>query len=344
MSESNLKPDRSSRLKALLVIVLTLVIGAIIVIAITWWVIGSAPRSQAVPLAESITVREFALLPADDAYPAALAISADGTVYTGSYQTGALWSISPEGDVREISGARDRIGSVTGLDVAPDGALYILDRIAALEAKGAVLWRYAAGELESLFQIPHFEYRGFLPDDIAVDKAGNIFISDRLGHVLRYNADGAPLGREGQPAWWVMPCRAGCEATGLAYDAAKDALLITDAAAEAIFRIDLAQDPPDNIQRVYDGRGQEHGYGFDGIDIAPDGAVYVALLSANRVAQLQDGALVMLAKDFRGASDLVYDAPRHRLIVTNWNQFSLGFGTRPQLPFALDVIELGAAP
>ena len=138
MTEPNSKPDRSTRLKALLALVLTLIIGAAVVIAVTWWVIGSAPRSQAIPLADGLTVREFAILPAEDAYPAALAIRADGTIFTGSYQTGALWSISPEGDVREIAGARDLIGSVTGLDVAPDGALYILDRIAALEAKGAV--------------------------------------------------------------------------------------------------------------------------------------------------------------------------------------------------------------
>ena len=341
MTEAQPSPDRSTRLKALFALVLTLIIGAIVVIAITWWVIGSAPRSQAVPLAEGLAVREFAILPADDAYPAALAISADGTVYTGSYQTGALWSISPEGDVREIAGARDLIGSITGLDVAPEGALYILDRIAALEAKGAVVWRYAAGELESLFQIPHFEFRGFLPDDIAVDQAGKIYISDRLGHVLRYAADGAPIGREGEPTWWYLPCRAGCEATGLAYDAAKDDLLVADAAAEAIYRIDLAADSPSNKQVLYDGGGQGHDYSFDGIDVAADGAVYIALLNANRVARLEEGALVMLAKDFRGASDLVYDGARRRLIVTNWNQFSLGFGTRPQLPFALDVVELG---
>ena len=50
----------------------------------------------------------------------------------------------------------------------------------------------------------------------------------------------------------------------------------------------------------------------------------------------------MLAKDFRGASDIAYDHARRRLYVTNWNQFGLAFGTRPQLPFAIDVIDLGA--
>ena len=58
---------------------------------------------------------------------------------------------------------------------------------------------------------------------------------------------------------------------------------------------------------------------------------------------LVDGDLVMLAQDFRGASDVAYDAARKRLYVANWNQFSLGFGTRPQLPFAIDVIHLGPA-
>ena len=86
------------------------------------------------------------------------------------------------------------------------------------------------------------------------------------------------------------------------------------------------------------------GYGFDGIDVTPAGEIYLALLAWNRAAHLQDGELRMLARDFRGASDLVYDAARGRLIVSNWNQFSLGFGTRPQLPFALDAIELSAAP
>ena len=340
MTETEQKPARSARLKALLTIALALIIGIAIVIAITWWVIGSAPRSQATAVADGVTVREFATLPAADAYPAALAISADGTVFTGSYQTGALWSISPAGAVREIAGARDLIGSVSGLDVAPDGNLYILDRIAALEAKGAVVWRYAAGALESLFHIPPFDYFEMLFDDIAVDAAGRIYLSDRRGHVLRYAADGAPLGLDGEPYWWYLPCSAGCEATGLAYDRADDALLIADAAAEAIYRIDLAEDRPEDVQRLYGAGAEDQGYGFDGMDVAPAGEIYLALLAQNRVARLGDGALVMLAKDFRGASDLVFDAARQRLIVANWNQFSLGFGTRPQLPFALDVIEL----
>jgi hypothetical protein len=51
----------------------------------------------------------------------------------------------------------------------------------------------------------------------------------------------------------------------------------------------------------------------------------------------------MLAKDFRGASDLAYDPARRRLYISNWNQFGLAFGTRPQLPFAIDMMQFGMA-
>ncbi len=339
MIESAAPPDRSTRLRALLVMGAILLIGAVVVIAITLWVIGSPPRSQAIPLLDGVSLREFAALPDDDAYPAALAIAADGTVFTGSYQTGALWAITPAGDIREVAGARDLIGSVTGLDVGPDAQLYILDRISALESRGAIVWRYSDGKLERLLQIPEFAHSEFLPDDIAVDGAGRIYISDRLGHVLRYGADGQPLGINGEPYWWYMPDDG--EATGLAYDKARDALLAADAAGDRLYRIDLAHDQPSNIETLFQAGENDSDYGIDGIDIAPNGDITLALLARNHVARLREGELVMLARGFRGASDLVYDASRDRLIIANWNQFSLGFGTRPQLPFALDALALG---
>ena len=347
MPESDSKPSSSTRLRALLGMALFLVVGALVVIGITLWVIGSPPRSQAVALLEGISAAEFAALPDDDAYPAAVALASDGTLYTGSYQTGALWTVDADGNVREISGARQLIGSVTGLDVGPDDTLYILDRISALEAKGAKVWRYTDGDLGLLFTLPDMPARGFLPDDIAVDGAGRIYISDRVGHLLAYDADGQSLAADDQPYWWQLPCATGCEATGLAYDEGRDAILVADAATDSMYRIKLADGAPGGSERIYTGvqaggnGGQAGEYGIDGIDIAPSGDIYLALLAQNRVARLDGQQLTMLAKDFRGASDLVYDATRERLIVTNWNQFSLGFGTRPQLPFALDALELG---
>lgn len=334
------KPARFPRLRALFLLLLALAFGLVLIAAMTWFVIGSAPRSQAVAIADGIRVAEFAILPDDDAYPAALAIDADGTLYTGSYQSGALWSIGPTGAVREIRGSRERIGSVTGLDVAPDNSLFILDRFAPLNAEGAIIWRYAKGDLEQLFEIQAEAFLGkVLPDDIAVDIAGRIYISDRLGHVLRYSAAGEPHGSNGGAYWWIAPCGEACEITGIAYDQAKDGLLIVDPAAEQVYRVNITDDSPGDSVTLVRGADQKSDYGFDGIALSPGGEVYLALLNWNRVARVEAGELVMLAKDFRGASDIAYDAARDRLYVTNWNQFGLAFGTRPQLPFAIDMIE-----
>ena len=101
-ADSDPKPTRFPRLRALLFLLLSLLFGAVLIVAMTWFVIGSAPRSNAIAIAEDVIVSEFATLPDDDAYPAALAIDADGGLFTGSYQSGALWSINPAGEVREI--------------------------------------------------------------------------------------------------------------------------------------------------------------------------------------------------------------------------------------------------
>jgi sugar lactone lactonase YvrE len=340
MPDSNHKPARFPRLRALLFLLLSLAFGAALIVAMTWFVIGSAPRSQAVAMKEDVSVSEFASLPDDEAYPAALTIQADGALYTGSYQTGALWSISPTGDVREIEGSRERIGSVSGLDVAPDGALYILDRIAPLDAKGAVVRRLANGELASLFAIPYESLPGgALPDDIAVDSRSRIYISDRLGRVLRYGQDGEIMGRHGEPYWWSPPCGDKCEITGIAYDRANDALLIADPAAETVYQVEITDGRPGDERSVLPPAAQKNDYGFDGIAVTPNGRIYIALLNWNRVARINNGELTMLATNFRGASDIAFDPARNRLYVTNWNQFSLAFGTRPQLPFAIDVIQ-----
>ncbi|MXX51775.1 MAG: hypothetical protein F4136_10220 [Chloroflexi bacterium] len=331
MTETEAQPTRRARLRAVFFLLLTLLIGAVLIVAMTWFVVGSAPRSLPQAVADGVTVREFVALPSDEAYPAALALAQDGTVYTGSYKTGALWAIDPAGTAREIPTAAGRIGSVSGLGYADD-ALYILDRISPLDAQGAVVWRYAEGSLEQVVAIPPGRINGvMLPDDIALDRAGSIYISDRdPPRVLRYH--------EAKLDEFWQPDDPGAAPTGLAYDRLRHALLVTDSANDAVLRV--AIDAPDAAPEVLFADLDAKSYGFDGIDVAPDGEVYVALLGWNRAARLRDGELDMLARDFRGASDVTWDAGRGRLYVTNWNQFSLGFGTVPQLPFALDVLEL----
>lgn len=333
-----------TRLRALIFLILTLIIGVIVIVLATWWVVGSAPRSVAIAVDEAVTVEEFITLPDEDAYPAAVALADDGTLYTGSYATGALWMITPDNFISEVDDIRDSVGSITGLDVAPDGTLYILDRIVPLDAKGAIIWTYAEGELSKLVEVPNDPTIGIvLPDDITVDANGIIYVSDRSpARIWRFSPAGENLG-----VWWTPTPATGSdkegEPTGLAYDQQNDLILITDSNRDRIHSVPASSADLDetnaNTQNLYVDNNR-NSFGVDGIDVAPTGEIYVALLNRNQIARIDGNALTMLAQDFRGASDVVYDPVRDALIVTNWNQFSLGSGTSPQLPFALDIIDL----
>lgn len=348
MTENNTEQNEESvsnftRLRALLFLVLTLLIGVIVIILATWWVVGSAPRTTAISIDEAVTVSEYITLPDDDSYPAALAMRSDGTLYTGSYASGVIWTISADGFISEIDDTRERIGSVSGLDIAEDGSLYILDRVEALNAKGAVIWRYADGELRSVVEIPNDETVGVgLPDDIAVDNAGFIYITDRSpARVWRYSTKGENLG-----VWWTpSPVTTGepPAPTGLSYDASSDSILITEGTYDRLYRVPAtAPDLSTAIEQTETlySDFNNNGYGLDGVTVSVTGDIYLALLGWNRVARLDSDGLMMLAQEFRGSSDVAYDAEKDVLFVTNWNQFSLGFGTSPQLPFALDIIDL----
>ena len=74
---------------------LALLVGA--TAALVFQAFNPSQRQQSVVLTDAITVSQFAALPDDDAYPAALAVAPDGTVYTGSFATGAVWAIDASG-------------------------------------------------------------------------------------------------------------------------------------------------------------------------------------------------------------------------------------------------------
>lgn len=323
---------------SLLIIIMAL--GVFIAfILLTFQSFNSTRRGLAVAIDQTITVSEFVTLPDDDAYPAALAITADGILYSGSYQSGVLWRITPEGGVAEVANTRQIIGSVSGLDVGPDGALYILDRIAPLTAEGAIVWRLNADDtLTLIVQFPKSEDAGGF-DDIALDAQGRIYVSDRIRRaVWRFVGSGDPI------VWWRSP-QTPAEPIGLAYDALSATLLISDPTANRVYRVSVdAVDTATETVSVYDPAGRAESPGFDGITVAADGQIYAAALGTNRVGRVEANHFVPLAEGFRGASDVAWDSARRRLYVTNWNQLSLGFNTQPQLPFALDVIQLPPTP
>ncbi len=311
--------------------------------------VRSFPRGVPIGFQEGITSSEFITFADDDAYPAALAIAPDGTLYTGSFISGAIWQASPDAALSEIAGTRERIGSVIGLDVAADSSLYVLDRVEALSAAGAVIWRIADGELTQVGTLPaEGTQRISLPNDIAVDAAGNFYVTDvdsSLRRIWRF----APGEASGE-IWWIAP-EDPANPAGLAYDSANNRLLVTEVARDLIYAIPLdAESPADATEILYRYEGAAvDSPGFNGITAAPDGTIYVAELGQNEVSRLEDGELLALAGGYRGSSDIAYDVTMDRLFVNNWDQswltpvqfFLVRFYVEPRLPFSIDAVEFG---
>lgn len=309
--------------------------GLLVILLITLLLIlltfnAGGRRESAVALEAGVRVREFAALPDDDAYPAAISAAPEGALYTGSFVSGAIWRVSPQGQVEELPGTRGALGAVAGLQAAPEGVLYIIDQWDAspLSTGGALLLREADGRLRVLAD--DFSE----PDDVTRDEAGNVYVSDRgAGLVWRLTSAG-----DSGP-WWRPPAGdALASPTGLAWDATRGALVVTDSAREAIYRV-YADGTSETLYRHGEA---EHAPGLDGVTVTPQGQILVAAQSQNGLALLEDGELRYLAGVFRGISDLAWSAGR--IYATNFDSFSLVVGLlRPRLPFALDVIDAGAA-
>lgn len=309
-------------------------------------------REQAQVRLPSASIREFAILPDDDAYPAALAVAADGTLYTGSFASGAIWQIDSGGRAREIPGTRAALYSVSGLTIAPDGTLYILDGaigagqgsadpaiytlspMGTLAADTLAANTLTANTLTRIARLTH----GQLPDDIAVDTAGNVYVSDwGIDVVWRF-----PPGAVGE-IWWRAPVISDSDQIdpiGLAYDATQDALLVSDPIGGRVFQLPLAaEDPSEQAQILYDHGDAPAAPGFDGLTVTAEGDIYLAALGQNQLLRLSEGNLVIIAEGFRGISDVAHH--EGRLYATNWDQVSLVSQLVPaHLPFAIDVIEL----
>ncbi len=338
---------RWQRIIVFIGLVLLVVAGMVaITLPIVTFSYNDTPRSTAVAMLENITVREFAQLPDANAYPAALTITSDGTLFTGSYVNGMVWRISPEGSVSEIPGTGATIGAITGLDVAADGTLYILDRRQPLETQGAVVWRLATdGTLEQMTEADSTMLR--LPYDLAVDTNQIIYVSDahpQSRMIWRYSVANQTL-----DSWWQLP--EGSVPTRLFYNADDNTLLVADTGNNRLYQAAInAANPADEATLLYEFAGDAGtAPGLDGVVVAPNKRIFVAALGLNRVAQLnpETKTLDYLAGAFRGSSDLAYDAARQRLYVTNWEQRALlpqpflifQIDILPHLPFALDVIE-----
>ncbi len=314
--------------------------GLMLIVGVTLLLVNQSLNGQrmvAVALVPEVTVRQFAALPDDNAYPSSVAVAPDGTVYTGSFGSGTIWSITPDGAVTEVPGTRDGIAALMALTVAPDGSLLVVDQLDTdPRSSGGKIMRVQDGKVATFADI------GFIaPNDITTDAAGNVYVSDSGGNLIwRFDADGA-----NGAVWWESTAQPVGNihpaVTGLAYDSLNDAIIVTDPEVNDIYRVAVSDA---TAETIYHHGDRANPPGFNGVTVTPDGTIYVAVLGQNGVAQVNDGRLDYIAGLFRGSSDVAYAAP-NRLYVSNFDQSSIILPVvHPQLPFALDVIELQNPP
>lgn len=310
----------------------------LVTLGVAWLGVNGGPRSTSLAMRDEITVREWVTLPDDDAYPGALTLDPDGNVYTASYISGAVWRITPAGDLSELPNTRDTFGSVTALVWSADG-LYVLDRRDPIAAAGKTIWRWRDNAApERLHDSDEIDR---LPYDMTRDPDGSLYVSFVLrgggSVIVRYPVDGTA------ETWWTAPEAA--IITGLVYEPTQDRIIASDTVGSDLYQIPRAD--PQGATLLYHNL-VDPAPEYDGLALGTDGTLYVAALGLNRVAMFTPGVgMTYLAGAFRGSSRVAYDPVRRRLYVNNWDQRSLlsdqvlfiQIDVRPKLPFALDVIE-----
>jgi sugar lactone lactonase YvrE len=322
-----------------------MIFGVVALVLLTVWLVYGAINSQdardSVSLVDGVTVSAYAQLPDNDAYPSSVAAGReDGVILTGSYKTGAIWALDAEGGVTELPGTRDAIGAVSALALATDGTIYVVDQedYDPRTSGGDVKKIAPDGTIAPFATID--DERGFLsPHDVALDPAGNVYVSDRgRDEVWRFNPDGS-----GGVAWWKSPEVEGAKEyapTGLAYDPANNAILITDSSLNIIYRVSL---DGTTTEAIYQHGDRENAPIFDGITVTPDGTIYVAALSQDGIARVDGNELAYVAGLFRGPSDVDYSPTANALFVPNFDSGALVVpGLSPRLPFTVDIVKLAS--
>lgn len=318
--------------------------GLMLLVALTLLLItfsvNSSVRNMAQGVIEGITVREFATLPDNDAYPSTVAVGSDGTVYTGSYQSGAVWAISPAGVVQEMTDTRILIASVASIAVAQDGTVYVLDRTnPSSAAAGGMIWRILPNDTPKQFASISDGQDGFIaPYSLAIADDGNVLAVDRgRREVWQFDSEG-----NGE-FWWRVP-NTDAQAqialpTSIAYDASTDTFVIvaTGTGVDNIYRVSRDGELTETLYR-YNGAVAD-APGFVGVSISPDGRIFLANLSQGAVSEFTGNTYTIVAQGFRGSSAVAYY--EGKLYVNNFDQVGIVNPlVQPRLPFAIDEVTL----
>jgi hypothetical protein len=208
---------------------------------------------------------------------------------TPMWRAGDAWTASEDLRIGTVAGEPEyQFGRISGLDVAPDGTVYVLDmqarELRAFDAQGSYLRTFGGagagpGELSE-------QALG-----VFVDPAGDLQVID-LGNqrVNRYHSDGTPAGSfridisAGVPARWemsgdgrLMAQLRGLDVPGMAALAEGDPIVIYDTTGVVVDTLTVLP-KGQTIEELSEERISMRVFAPEPLwDLAPDGTVYTAM-------------------------------------------------------------------
>lgn len=254
--------------------------------------------------------------------PEGIAIDDAGNLYVTEYRTTVVRKIDAKGRVTTLGGsgeiddvgARDggakvaRFNRPHGIDVGPDGTVYVSDMhnhaIRKIVPSGEVTTY--AGKLgdQGHADGDASEARFQMPEDVALDSKGNLYVADTYNYTVRKVApDGMVVtlaGKPGEPGYADGP---GNQARfnkpiGIAVDG-RDRIFVADANYDGpeIGNCVIRMIDSEGVVSTYAGRAGEVGpddgprlsarfHKFVGIDVTDDGVVYVADTEADTIRRI----------------------------------------------------------
>ncbi len=263
-------------------------------------------RREAVPAASGVTVKTFATLPADNAYPVGIARDGSGTIFVSAFGSDVIYRLTADGALQPWLDTRAAITAPAAIASARDGALYVIDFNSSNPgtAVGTLKRITADGRVSMLPGTENNAGLSFL-SHLAFSPDGDLFVSYTAeSEIWRFPASGSG------ERWLALPAtgadgKTAAQPTGLAFDSANDALVVADAAGGAIYRVKRRNDGSADTPVVL--------YRRDGMAVAAlafDGAGRLLFAHWSRdngeLERLESsGAATLLAQGFRAPSALL---------------------------------------
>ncbi len=313
---------------------------AVILVIITALLIFNAlngTRHDSAAVASGVSVATFVTIPGDSAYPIGIARAADGTTYLSAFGLDIVYKVSASGELTPWLTATNGLVAPGALAVAPNGAIYLIDFTTAKPGTsvGAIKVITPDGKVSGFDNSAHITQGLSYLSHLAFDGQGNLYVTLTAGaEIWRY-----PGAASGAGASWLKLSSVNGNAaqpTGIIYDKAHNAMIISDAGTGTIYRAAITANGGTDQPLVL----------YRNADLSPQELTFDAgghlLLTAwqhdnGQLARLEpDGTYTLLAQGFRDPSDVL--ATGGKVYVVNSDLSGLIPLMHAKPPFTVDVV------